>query len=209
MTWIITGTGASRLDLAEPSAKDISPSDIVASLSRTARFRGMGMHFFSVAQHSVLVGYLMLLNAKIVTFEELTEGGYTALPGTWAAHLMKVALLHDAAEAYVADIPSPLKQILPDYAGMERRIERTIFNRFGVTLSSEDLERLKLADIQAALIERDSIFPDNLKNWACEDQHPGYQLQDFFQGPWEPTYAAPMFAMFFANFFPEVTGHVH
>jgi hypothetical protein len=40
------------------------------------------------------------------------------------------ALLHDAAEAYLTDVPRPLKQELPEYHGHEERLLRCIAQRF-------------------------------------------------------------------------------
>ena len=41
-------------------------------------------------------------------------------------------LMHDAAEAFVHDISKPLKVLLPGYSEIEKRIERVIFERYGV-----------------------------------------------------------------------------
>lgn len=209
MSWIITGTGASRFSFLEPSARDIAPQDIIASLSRTARFRGMGLYYFSVAQHSILVGYLMIINAGIYTLEDLTAGRAKLDQGDWGYRLMQVALLHDAPETYMADLASPLKAILPSYRAVESRVAPLCYGRFGVTPTDNDLMLLHQADVQAGLMERDLLFPDNLKNWETEDMHPGRKVEDFFHAAWTPDQAAPAFATMFAHYFPEVTGHVH
>ncbi len=42
------------------------------------------------------------------------------------------ALMHDAAEAYVGDVPTPLKQLLPEFKIIEKRIETSLFEKFGL-----------------------------------------------------------------------------
>lgn len=100
--WIQTNSGQKvfPLDLAP---EDISIGDIGHALGNICRFGGHCRHFYSVAQHSVLVS------------EYLPEG--LALAG----------LLHDAAEAYLGDIMRPLKSrlwALPWGAESYRAVER-------------------------------------------------------------------------------------
>lgn len=72
-------------------------------------FSGASRRFYSVAEHSVWVSHLV-------------EG----------RDLQRAALLHDASEAYVVDLPRPLKH-LPELAGyreLERRVEEAIARRW-------------------------------------------------------------------------------
>ena len=87
--------------------QEIHIDDIVYSLAQTNRFCGRTPYPYSVAQHSLLVEALCF-----------TEDG--------RFH----ALLHDAAEAYVGDMPTPLKRLLPEYRAIEDRVQARIFERF-------------------------------------------------------------------------------
>src|SRR4051794_18390687 len=94
-------------DLANPSASQVRIEDVAHGLAHTCRYAGQSKYFYSVAEHSVLVSHVI-------------------------SHSNLAALLHDAAEAFVGDMTRPLKQLLPQYKIVEKRIEQVIFDRFGV-----------------------------------------------------------------------------
>ena len=104
-----------EIDLADVQPEQIAINDISAGLSKICRFSGQINRFYSVAQHSVIL-------SKIVP-----------------DRLKKVALLHDASEAYLQDIIKPLKNLLGEsYTDIETKFEHAIFDRFGL-----DYELLK------------------------------------------------------------------
>ena len=105
--WILTYCGH-HLDLLHPDPEMIEIEDIAVGLSRECRFAGQTRAFYSVAQHSVLA-------SRIV-------------PEAFALE----ALLHDAPEAFIRDIPYPLKTLLPDYRRIERGLDLAIRRRFGL-----------------------------------------------------------------------------
>ena len=116
MTWIQTYTGrkAHPFNLA-PDEIDIE--DIARSLSRIVRFNGhtAGPWGYSVAQHSVLVSLAV-----------------PAADALWG-------LLHDAHEAYMGDVTSPLKSALRvqqgslrHFADVERAASEAVAKSFGL-----------------------------------------------------------------------------
>ncbi len=111
--WIETHIGV-KFHLSEPRLGDIYIDDIAWALSYTCRFGGHCRRFYSVAQHSVLV-------ARACPPELRLQG-----------------LLHDAAEAYLGDVTSPLKCLLPAYAGLEERLMKLIAKRFGLPWPFDD-----------------------------------------------------------------------
>ena len=107
-----------RLDLLSPSPLDIEIEDIAHGLARVSRWNGqtIGLHSFSVAQHSVLVTRLLTHNR----------------PKTIASDLL-ACLLHDAPEYVISDLISPLKAVLgPEYTDVEARLQRAIHLRFSL-----------------------------------------------------------------------------
>ena len=120
------------IDLLNMTADDVKIMDIAHSLSQQCRFAGHTTQFYSVAQHSVRVAL--------------------ALP----RHLQLTGLLHDAAEAYVVDLPRPIKQLLPDYRILEERVWLAICFRYGLnTILPAEVKR---ADERALVAEFQEVM---------------------------------------------------
>lgn len=96
------------IDLLDPRPEHIHIEDIAHALSTMPRFAGHLKHPYTVAQHSIFCYHKAPSNHKLV------------------------ALLHDATEAYLMDLPSPLKNALPGYKLIEAKLQRVIFDRYGV-----------------------------------------------------------------------------
>lgn len=139
--WIQTASGR-RFDLIVPTPSMIDVSDIATALSNICRFTGHVREFYSVAQHSVAVSYLV--------------------PETLALP----ALLHDAAEAYVGDVSRPLKQLLPDYRQVEARVWAAVAMAFDIDRELDPA--IKRADTIALLTERRDLL-QHLKESATWD----------------------------------------
>lgn len=137
--WLQTFTGRQFWPL-DPDDEQIDIADIAHALSMQCRFGGHCLRFYSVAEHSVHVARFL------ARFGEDPE---TQLWG----------LLHDAAEAYVVDLPRPLKRSLPEYERIEARLLRAIAARFdlaGVSVPNavKDVDRAILSDEAAQNMSR-------------------------------------------------------
>lgn len=106
--WITTFTGLHWYP-KDPEGSEYRISDIAHALSLTCRFSGQCREFYSVAEHSVMV-------SKIV--QGLVDEDRTPGIGLWG-------LLHDASEAYLTDLPRPVKY-LPELAGYRALEQRTM-----------------------------------------------------------------------------------
>jgi len=95
------------MNIFEPTLDMICIDDIAHSLSHQCRFGGHLPTFFSVAQHSVMTSKRVPQEHKLA------------------------ALLHDASEAYLMDIPRPIKAHLTNYKELEDRLMELIALKFG------------------------------------------------------------------------------
>jgi hypothetical protein len=134
--WIQTYTGR-KVDLIWPTPDMIAIEDIAHALSLICRYTGHTRFHYSVAQHSALC-------AKVVPQEFAFE-----------------ALMHDAAEAYVNDLASPLKWLVPAYSLVEDRFRQVIVGVFG--LADEIPDVVKAADLAVLMAEKRDLFRDDLE----------------------------------------------
>lgn len=133
--WIQTYSGR-RFCPTNPNPDAIVIQDIAHALSMQCRFSGHVRKFYSVAQHSVLVSYVC-----------------DAADAMWG-------LLHDASEAYLVDVPRPLKQSgkFGAYIEFEKQMQLAVCKRFG--LPEKEPPSVKTADtILLSTEARDLMSP--------------------------------------------------
>lgn len=118
-------------NLLDPWGVDIAIEDIAHALSNICRFTGHS-RFYSVAQHSVLV-------SRLVPTEHAFAG-----------------LMHDAHEALVGDVSTPLKRLLPQYRAIEDRIQEAVLSSFDVEMPLHPC--VKDADMVALATEKRDVF---------------------------------------------------
>src|SRR5690349_636686 len=107
-SWMQTFTGRQFYPL-DPRLDEIDPLDIAHALSMICRYGGHTKHFYSVAEHCLLMSHAVAPEYAL-----------------WA-------LLHDATEAYVGDMVRPLKHHMPDYRQIEDNLMEVIAERFGLS----------------------------------------------------------------------------
>jgi len=134
----MTFTGK-RFDPMSPTLDDINIEDIAHALSMMCRFGGHCLRYYSVAEHSILMAQKATKKNKL-----------------WA-------LLHDASEAYIVDVPRPLKSHLGGYKECEKNIMAVICEKFGLPQDMPDEVKHLDETILATECNHNMVsVPDNL-----------------------------------------------
>lgn len=128
----------------DPRPEEVDIEDVAHALSMLCRFGGHCNTFYSVAQHSVYVSYVV--------------------PPEFAL----MGLLHDAGEAYCVDMPRPIKRHLAGYRDIESRVWRAIADRFGVPYQLP--ECVHLADNAMLLAEKAQLLRAEPAPWSVPGQ---------------------------------------
>lgn len=136
--WIETYTGK-KFWFLNPQYDQIDIEDIAHSLANQCRFSGHTKVFYSVAQHSIEVS---------------KNSGLHPLSG----------LLHDASEAYIHDIPSPVKPYLTNYHEIEETIMKAVAKRFGIVWPLPEV--VKQADAVVLKSEAQGLLPSQGAEWV-------------------------------------------
>lgn len=141
--WLQTFTGR-RFWPLDPKAEEIDIRDIAHALSNQCRFAGHTTDFYSVAQHSVRVSFVV------------------------PPELALCGLLHDASEAYLLDIPRPLKRLpmFEPYREYEERLMHMIAEKFGFTWPMP--EEIRAADDNLLMDEAKSLIRGPKDDWALK-----------------------------------------
>ena len=132
-----------QIEALSPKVEQIDITDIAHALSRQCRYGGMCKNHYSVARHSANV-----MQAVKVMGGNLETQFY--------------ALMHDASEAYLVDIPTPIKIELGNYYEIERNWMGTILagydNEWLNWQAQVDFEMVKNMDYSILVAEMSELF---------------------------------------------------
>ena len=137
--WLGTRYGR-KYYTARPHPEDVFIDDIAAALSRSCRYGGHTTRHYSVAEHSVRLAWIM------------RDAGFDV-------DIQQEALMHDATEAYLCDIPRPVKPVLTNYKELEELNWFAIARRFNLSPELDGVVELA-----------DKAFPNLEKNYVMFNQ---------------------------------------
>ena len=138
----------------DPQPAEVRLLDIAAGLAHTCRFGGHCRQFYSVAEHSLYVSR---------EFE--------------TPRLRLLGLLHDAGEAYLGDVPRPIKAELDRIESVETAVLEAVWAGLGVDPpTAGEWERVMAADDRLLAHEADHLLADG--SWAGTPPGLEYDLQD-------------------------------
>lgn len=132
-----------RISLIDPDPSSFDIEDIAHALSMIPRFNGNLPVCYTVASHSTLVASLVGEEVRLA------------------------ALLHDASEAFLCDIPSPLKAMIPEYRKIEERVQAAIHVAFGMPaiLPAAWQREIKRADLVMLATEKQQLMAIDDGHW--------------------------------------------
>lgn len=172
--YITTWTGI-RFNFSEPTPEQINLEDVAHSLSMQCRYNGHCSKFYSVAEHCVLIARWVYLTTR-------------------SRQLALEALFHDASEAYLCDIPRPVKSRLdPNYHNLEYAIDRAVARKWNLALPWHAF--IEQGDYRICLDEYAELFEERLGPccWKLPYSEPlGVSIQC-----WPPDTAEREFRMLF------------
>lgn len=130
-----------------PDPDMIKIEDIAHALSMQCRFTGHSSRFYSVAEHSIKVAQL--------------------------CQNKMAGLLHDASEAYLTDVASPVKPFLHNYKTLEDKLMKAIATKFGFPYPFE--EEIHSADKIQLLAEARVLLKSRGTTWPNYDPDLAYK----------------------------------
>ena len=163
--WIQTYSGL-KFDLEDIESNEFSIVDIAHSLSLQCRYNGHSLGMYSVSQHSVLASYIAPKELKLT------------------------ALLHDCSEAYLSDLPRPVKrlpQIYLSYKELEERILKAALKQFGGIYPLPD--EIHQIDNDLLVTEQHYLMTAPPEPWSTN----GKFLKNVLINPWPSWYAEDQF----------------
>lgn len=145
-------------DVGRPTPESLPATWAIGqALSRINRFLGHTIRPVNVANHSLRVALIVAGQGHDV-------------------RTILGALVHDAPEAFVADVPSPVKRLVGlDYVAVERRVGIAIAARYGLLLDDLECNAVRHADLLALHQEASLLLPSRGAGWGLPplDEMPG------------------------------------
>lgn len=180
-TFIETYTGRAFWPL-NPTVDALSVIDIAHALSNQCRYSGHVQFFYSVAQHCCLLATWIV-----------NQGGS-------ALDALQI-LMHDAPEAYLVDIPRPVKQYMPQYRIWDHAINDVIREWMGwsdlpMPARQDELDSRIIVDERAQLMDK-----ARRNDWGHKLEPLGVEIN-----PMTPAEAEKQFLMQYAAYSKEVYG---
>ena len=164
--WLQTYTGRAISFPIEPSM--LCLEDIAHALSMQCRYAGHTRAFYSVAEHSV----------QVARWVHRETGG--------DKDTARMALFHDAAEAYLTDLPKPVKHLCPGYRNLEAEVGQAVLSWLGLGNASLHWNLIHEADWRILSNEAELLLGPPPQAW---NHHPKGPLPGVEIAPMSPTRA--------------------
>lgn len=174
--WIETYTGR-MVTPVNPDPGTFCITDIAHALANKCRYSGHTLRFYTVAEHSYLMARYLL-----------DQGDPEA--ARWA-------LLHDAVEAYLPDVPRPLKPFISNWKELEEGVEAAVKSHFQEYPNPAVAGLVHSVDTRILLTEASTLLPSGGKRWEIDGEPLPVRVRC-----WEPKVAMVWFLALFQELFP-------
>ena len=176
--WMHTSLG-NRFFPADPRPEEVFIEDIANGLALDCRYAGQGRtdRFYSVAEHSLhMTSY--------------------AWDRGWPADALMAVLLHDAAEAYINDLPRAAKMAVGEgYAQIEWDLQSVIEDKFGIRSIAYHKWKDKIKDLDRRIVSNEkAAIMEHPQSWAHDKFAP---LPGVVIECWSPTEVKERFLRMF------------
>lgn len=145
---LLSMVSGSVVDLLDPRPESILESDIIHGLSKIQRYGGQINVDYSVLSH---------VNLCVDAYKAIHE---KINPKLNKNLMCKFCFFHDAAEAYLGDIPRPLKyipQFYDFYSILESNFETVIYMKLcGRIPTQEEINFIKMSDLFVLAAEHET-----------------------------------------------------
>lgn len=148
--WMQTYTGKQFWPL-DPRPEDVDILDIAHALSMLCRYGGHSNRFYSVAEHCCHI--------------------HDYMPDKFKAW----GLMHDASEAYIVDVPRPIKPHIPGYKEIERRIMQAVCQAF--CMDENEPPEVKIVDGRILVDEQRKVMSRPPVPWMDFGEPLGVEIQ--------------------------------
>ena len=175
-TEVETSTGK-FLDMENPSPDAIELEDIAHSLGNICRYNGHCLEYYSVAEHAVFVSI------------RLERQGHSR-------EIQLAGLHHDDAEAFLGDIPRPLKPLLGEkYTELTEAVDAAICEGLNLPFGPGAFhsEPVKAADDWSLKVEAKHLLPSKGLGWAMKVKESRIYVPDYYLGGINPRTASRLY----------------
>lgn len=180
------------VNVLDPKPQQIHIEDIAYALAQQPRYGGHTSPVINVAQHSCLVHDYV--NHHVRQTNNTTD----CFTGMENDEISFSALMHDAEEAYLIDIPRPLKKLVPEYVRIGDNFRKAIFKKYSCIDTPEVWKTIKFFDNVLLRIEAANGSYRAGDDWGFPAEFEKYR-DDPFEA-WDPDYSESEFLQRFKKY---------
>jgi 5'-deoxynucleotidase YfbR-like HD superfamily hydrolase len=189
--YVLTTVSGNVVEFTNPNPDSLDIDDIAHNLSHACRWGGAVDQFYSVAQHCVLVHDCVLasLGRTHVTLREDYR------------QIALAALLHDASEYLLCDMPTPVKYhpLMEGYRILERRLQGAVGDKYGLPAKLFKCQMIKEADMRVRIAEAEDFSDMPLSMACCSHEQTAPRWPEYNLQPWQSPHAKRIFLSRFEN----------